>query len=183
MRFKAISVIIVTIALMGASAGAALAMGNAGGSTGANAGIERFWVGNFSPKTGNPTTFIGTGLFTAAGRIVGPNGDKVVFPKGSFVVNMSKTTFGYTANPHTCLATVTLGGTIRLQAGTGTYAGISGKLTIGGKAFALLPRLKNGKCNEAQNAIPVAQVGTISGNGLVTLGTSPPQNSLASRAG
>ena len=77
-------------------------------------------------------TFIGTGLFTAAGRIVGPSGDKVIFPKGSFVVNMSKTKFGYSANSHTCLATVTLGGSIRLQAGTGTYAGISGKLAIGG---------------------------------------------------
>ena len=48
MRFKAISAIIVTLALIGASAGAALAMGNSpAGSTGAKAGVERFWVGNW----------------------------------------------------------------------------------------------------------------------------------------
>ena len=95
---------LVTIALMGASAGAALAMGDSRGWIGAKAGVKQLWVGNWSLKTGNPTTFIGTGLFTAAGGSRAKR-RQVDFPKGSFVVNMSKTTFGYTPNPHICLAT------------------------------------------------------------------------------
>ena len=63
------------------------------------------------------------------------------------------------------------GGTISLHGGKGAYKGISGKLSVSGKIFAVLPRLKNGKCNEANNAVPVEVLGEITGSGKVTLGS------------
>jgi hypothetical protein len=169
MRFKVIAAFVVVAALMGASAGVALATTRTGRSTTA---VEHIWAANFNPKTTNPTVFVGTGLFTDAGKITGPSGDKVTLSKGGFLVNGSKITAKFTANHSTCFITLTFGGSISLNSGKGAYKGISGKIAIAGKIVGVLPRLKNGNCNGANNAVPLALVGTLTGSGEVTLPSS-----------
>jgi hypothetical protein len=166
MRLKVIAAFVVAVALIGTSAGVALASR----SSHAKTGVEKFWVSNFNPVTVNPEVFVGTGLFTDAGKITGAQGDIVTLSKGGFVVNGSKLTFKFSVNAHTCFATVTEGGTISLHSGKGAYKGISGNLSVSGKIFAVLPRLKNGKCNEANSAAALGTAGVLSGSGTVTLG-------------
>jgi hypothetical protein len=165
MRFKVIAALVVVAALMGASAGVALATSR---SSNAKTGVEQYWVANWSRATGNPTTFVVNGLFTDAGSV---SGGKVKLSKGSFLVDRSKITMKFTNNVHTCFLTATFGGTISLHGGKGAYKGISGTLPVSGKIVAVLPRLKNGKCNEANNAIALGYAGGISGSGKVTLGS------------
>jgi hypothetical protein len=169
MRFKLMAAIVVVAALLGTSAGVALAKSGTGRKSTA---VEHFWVSNFNPVTVNPEVFVGTGLFTDAGRITGAQGDNVTLSKGGFVVDGSKITVKFTVNAHTCFATVTEGGTISLHSGKGAYKGISGKLSVSGKIFAVLPRLKNGKCNEANSAAALGTAGVLSGSGNVTLPSS-----------
>lgn len=121
--------------------------------------------------TVNPEVFVGTGLFTDAGKVTGVHGDNVTLSKGGFVVDGSKLKFKFSINADTCFATVIEGGTISLHRGRGAYKGISGKLSVSGKIFAVLPRLKNGKCNEANNAAALGAAGVLSGSGTVTLGS------------
>jgi hypothetical protein len=168
MRFKVIAALVVAAALMGTSAGVALATSR---TSHAKTGVEKYWVGNISLTTGNPTVFIGTGLFTDAGKISGAGGDKVTLSKGGFLVNSSKISVKYTNNVQTCFFTETFGGKISLHDGTGAYKDISGTLPVGGKVVAVLPRLKSGKCNEANSAVPLAVLGELSGSGKVTLGS------------
>jgi hypothetical protein len=165
MRFKVIAALVVVAALMGASAGVALATSR---SSHAKTGVETYWVANWSRTTGNPTTFVGTGLFTDAGSVSGGN---LTLSKGSFVVDRSKLTSKFTNNTHTCFIIETFGGKISLGSGKGAYKGISGRLSVSGKVVAVLPRRKNGKCNEAYNAIALGFAGGISGSGKVTLGS------------
>jgi hypothetical protein len=169
MRFKVITAIVVAAALMGASAGVALATSRMSRTTTA---VEHIWVASFNPKTTNPTVFVGTGLFTDAGKITGAKGDTVTLSKGAFLVNGSKITFKYTANHSTCFITITFGGSVSLYNGRGAYKGISGKIAVAGKVVGVLPRLKNGNCNGANNAVPLALAGALTGSGKVTLPSS-----------
>ena len=153
---------------MGASAGVALATTR---SSRATTGVEYYWVSGFSRTTGSPTVFVGTGLFTDAGRLTGANGDTVRLSQGTFHVNSSKIKASYKFNASTCFVTETAGGTVSLHGGTAAYAGISGTLSVSGKELAVMPRLKNGKCNEANSAVPLQVVGEFSGRGTVTLGS------------
>lgn len=165
MRFKVIAALVVVAAVMGASVGVALATGRPSRTI---TGVEHYWVGDFNRITANPTVFVGTGLFTDAGSTDNPG---VKLSKGSFLVDKSKITVKFTNNVHTCFFTETFGGTISFHGGKGVYKGISGTLPVGGKLVAVLPRLKNGKCNEANSAVPLAVLGEISGSGKVTLGS------------
>ncbi len=170
MRFKLIAAAVVVAALLGTSAGVALATSRSTRPSSTTTGVEHYWVSNWNPKTGNPTAFVGNGLFTDAGKLSGPNGDKATLSQGGFVVNSSKIKFAFGGNPHTCFVIVTVSGTISLHHGTGAYAGISGTLPVSGKLVGVLPRLKNGKCNGGNNVQPLETVGVLSGSGKVTLG-------------
>ena len=163
MRFKVMAVAVVLAALIGVSAGVVSATSR---SSHAANGVERYWVGDWSRTTFNPTVFVGTGLFTAAGK-AGTGGVK--FSNGSFLVDKSKLKAKSTFNAKTCFASETASGTIRLHGGTGAYKGISGTLSIGGRIVLIFPRLKNGKCNASNTAVPVAVLGQLSGSGKVTL--------------
>jgi hypothetical protein len=166
MRFKVIAALVVVAALMGASAGVALATSRSSRPSSTTTGVERYWVGDWSRTTFNPTVFVGTGLFTAAGKS-GMGGVK--FSNGSFLVDKSKLKAKSTFNARTCFASETASGTISFHGGTGAYKGISGKLSIGGQIVLIFPRLKNGKCNASNTAVPVAVLGQLSGSGKVTL--------------
>jgi hypothetical protein len=143
----------------------------------ATSGTERFWVSDFNPKTtSSPTEVVMTGLFTGAGKIVGkgPIDKGAIFDidlsNGTIVANKwHRAHLRYTLNASTCLATGRQSGSIILESGTGAYKGISGTLSIGGDAYAVLPRLKSGKCNESSSAVPLGVVGMLTGNGKVTI--------------
>jgi hypothetical protein len=115
--------------------------------------------------------FVGTGLFTDAGKLTGASGSKVTLSKGTFLVDLSKAKPKFAINATTCFATETIGGTLSLGSGTGAYTGISGTLSINGKVVAVLPRLKSGKCNEANSAVALGVAGQFYGSGKVTLGS------------
>jgi hypothetical protein len=161
LRSRILAGVLVAATLIGTSAGVASATSHPSRAT---TGTEHFWVSNWSPKTGKPTSFIGNGLFTDAGSL---SGGKVTLSKGSFVADRSnlKTTFKFDSK--TCYLVGTFSGTISLHGGTGAYKGISGTLSAGGTVVSVVPRLKNGTCNGS--AVPIATIGVVAGSGKVTL--------------
>lgn len=75
-------------------------------------------------------------------------------------------------NTSTCSGAFTASAPMPLGSGTGKYAGIGGSLNVRVTFAFVAPRFKSGKhkgqCNG--NAKPLAQMGTISGGGMVSLG-------------
>jgi hypothetical protein len=105
------------------------------------------------------------------------NGDFVKFTlkHGTFVADATGffkalNTARFSFNKATCSFSSGASGPATLSAGTGEYAGISGTLTVSGTFAEVGPRLKNGKCNESQNAKPLAQFNEITGTGHVSFG-------------
>jgi hypothetical protein len=143
----------------------------------AQSGTEYFWASGFNRKTtSSPTEVVMTGLFTEAGKLVGKGPiDQgrifdIVFPNGTIVASKWRIArLRFTVNASTCLASGRDSGHVRLESGTGAYKGISGTLSQGGHVYAVLPRLKNGRCNENSNAVPLGVVGMFSGSGTVTI--------------
>jgi len=129
--------------------------------------VEHYWAGNMSRTTGDTTVFVGTGLFTDAGSI-SPNG-VVTLSKGGFSFINTKPKFKWTVNPTTCFFTFIYSATASMGRGTGAYVGISGPLSWHGQVVAVLPRLKNGKCNETSNVVPINETGEVSGSSELTL--------------
>jgi len=163
MPFRFVATVVVVVVLVGTAAGIASA---AARPTSRTSGEEQYWVSGFNRLTGNPTTFVATGLFTDAGT-TGSN--KVTLSKGSFIVNNSKLTGKSSISKKTCFFIDTFGGSIGLQGGTGAYKGISGTLSLSGKVYGVWPRLKSGACDEASNAHSLELVGEFSGSGTVSL--------------
>ncbi|MGO9582709.1 MAG: hypothetical protein ACLP36_07870 [Acidimicrobiales bacterium] len=129
--------------------------------------MEHYWAGNISRTSGDTTVFVGTGLFTDAGSI-SPSG-VVTLSKGGFSFINTKPVFKVTVNPTTCFLTYIYSATASVGRGTGAYSGISGPLSWHGQVVAVLPRLKNGKCNETSNVVPINVTGEISGSSTLTL--------------
>lgn len=122
---------------------------------------------------GNATTIDKNGTVDEAGNYV-----RIVLKHGGFEVNSttlnkkansSVPTFNSTNN---CSYSFMVTGPVTVFDGNGAYSGISGSLTITERFEAILPRLTSGKhkgqCNEANNAIPIASSGSISGSGSVS---------------
>lgn len=140
----------------------------------AKAGTEYYWVSDFNPKTtSSPTEVVMTGLFTEAGKLVGMGEGKhfeIVSSNGTIVATKWRIAhLRFTVSARTCLATGRDTGSVRLESGTGACKGISGTLSQGGDVYAVLPRLKSGKCNESPNAVPLGVVGMLSGSGKITI--------------
>lgn len=122
---------------------------------------------------GTATTINQNGTVNASGNYV-----KIALKQGGFEINsttLNKTasstapTFNSTTN---CSYLFTVTGPVTVFDGSGAYKGISGTLTITENFSAILPRLTSGKnkgkCNESNNATPVASGGSISGSGKVS---------------
>ena len=77
--------------------------------------------------------------------------------------------FKWTINPITCFVTLINSATGSMGRGTGAYEGISGPLPVHGEAVLVLPRLKNGGCNETSSVVPINETGEISGSSKLTL--------------
>jgi hypothetical protein len=174
MRIKIIAALLVAAGLATAF-GACVASATPRESQ-AKSGTEHYWASDFSPKTSSPAVVVMTGLFNGVGKLVGkgPIDKGAIFDidlsNGTITANKwHKAHFQWTVNASTCLATGRASGSISFESGTGADKGISGTLSIGGDAYALLPRLKSGKCNESPNAVPLGVVGMFSGSGKVTI--------------
>ena len=143
----------------------------------AKSGTEHYWLSDFNARTtSSPTVVVMTGLFTGVGKIVGKGPiDKgrifdIDLSNGTIVANKWRTAhLRYEVNARTCLATGRASGSITLESGTGAYKGISGTLSVGGDAYAVLPRLKSGKCDESASTVPLGVVGMLSGSGKVSI--------------
>jgi hypothetical protein len=175
MRIKIIFALLVAAGL--ATTAGACAASTTPQASQAKSGTEYYWASDFSPKTtSSPTVVVMNGLFTGVGKLVGMGpGDKgaifdIDLPNGTIVANKwHKAHFGWKENASTCLATGRTSGSISFESGTGAYKGISGTLSIGGDTYAVLPRLKSGKCNESPGAVPLGVVGMLSGSGKITI--------------
>lgn len=105
------------------------------------------------------------------------NGNYVKFTlkKGTFVANatglfvaLNKAKF--TFNAATCSASGSGTGPATLSDGTGLYTGISGTLKVTATFAEVGPRLKNGKCNQSNNAKALSQFQSVTGSGHVSFG-------------
>lgn len=173
MRIKIMAALLMAAGLA-ATLGACVASATPQASQ-AKSGTEYYWASDFNPDS-SPTVVVMTGLFTGVGKLVGKGtNDKgaifdIYLPNGTIVANKwHKAHFGWKQNASTCLATGRTSGSISFESGTGAYQGISGTLSIGGEAYAVLPRLTSGKCNESTSAVPLGAVGMLSGSGKVTI--------------
>lgn len=118
--------------------------------------------------TGNNSSVIATGVFTAGGHGGTGRGavGTLVFPKGTVKIRHSRGQGSQHFNPKTCLLTVSLHGTYRVLGGTGAYAGISGHGNYQLSILAIAARV-NGKCSMRQQ--PVAFHQLINASGPVSL--------------
>jgi hypothetical protein len=106
-----------------------------------------------------------------------PNGNyaKITLQQGTFVVNLTKVNAASNAlqptfTAATCSAVGSAVAAATISGGTGHYAGIAGTVKITETFAFILSRYttgaKKGQCKN--NADPVAQYGTVTGNGTVT---------------
>jgi len=95
--------------------------------------------------------------------------------KGTILINPTQLNAAMSnANPTsfnstTCSGSVTATEPVPIVSGTKAYAGISGTVNVTA-IFALVLPLTNGKCDMNTNANPIAQYGSITGSGTVSLG-------------
>ena len=181
MRFKVIAALVVVTALMGASAGVALATSRRSGTTPAGGSVKIF----VTPSNGAAATILITGAIGDYGQTLtidkngkaDSNGNyvKVTLHKGAFEIN--STTLNATANSlqptfykATCSAQLSATGPVTLFDGTGLYKGITGTLGIT-ETYAFISPLSTSGKNKGQcnlSAQPISQYSSITGSGTVS---------------
>jgi hypothetical protein len=120
--------------------------------------------------TSTAATILITGAFSDHG--VGKNGTWHL-AKGNITINTSKlesilnSRFG-TFYPASCSFDGAAKATVPIVSGTKSYKGIKGSLTLTATVAEQGSLLKNGKCNEANNAPLVALTEILSGSGKVS---------------
>ena len=125
----------------------------------------------------SPTSPIGTDVLTGAITDhgvdhIGATGiNLIALSKGSFKVNVRGVNSGRpVVDAKTCSFTVSIHGPASIVRGSGkrAYKGVSGKFKVSIFEAGILPRLKSGKCNQSQNATPVAAVSSVEADGKVS---------------
>ena len=179
---KSFASAITAAAVLSLIGGAAAASASASAST---TGTVHVWV---TPGTGAVDRILLTGVIGDHGTATSINKDgtvnasgeyvKVALQKGGFEVNAVAFNTGLeklqpSLNAATCTVWATGSGPVTLSDGTGTYAGISGTITMATSFAEIGPRFatgpKKGQCNMSNNAQPVAQfMGDITGSGAVS---------------
>lgn len=97
--------------------------------------------------------------------------NKLVLSKGTFEVNLAalgKRIAPHSYDPTTCSIVLAGSAPTHLLDGTGAYKGITGTVTISITEAEILPRLKNGNCDQGKINAPVADVDIIRGSGTVS---------------
>jgi hypothetical protein len=114
---------------------------------------------SFTNPTSNTGSIIITGAFSDHGTAVfpnGPGGPTFHLTKGKIVAGGGGPNLNPAPNPVSCSIFATGKGKSRIKSGTGAYVGIHGQASIVETIAGILPRLANGQCNTANNAVPVA---------------------------
>jgi hypothetical protein len=122
---------------------------------------------------GTATSVDKDGTVNASGEYV-----KIKLQTGTFMVNAVKfnqrlNKLAPTINMTSCTAWGAGSGPVTLYDGSGSYAGISGTITMTTSFAAIFPRFttgaKKGQCNTSNNAQPVASFnGNLTGSGVVS---------------
>jgi hypothetical protein len=148
-------------AILAAAASATLL--SAGWASASSSGTQTFVLTSHSNAANPVYQATASGVFSATGTMQATSTAsnaplKATFPNGTFLLNeVSAGRTSGSINPSTCAAVYTnTGVTYKISNGTGKYAGITGNGTASLKFTGTLPKLSNGKCNEASNATPVA---------------------------
>jgi hypothetical protein len=99
------------------------------------------------------------------------------FTKGSIRINNSAANAAESriyahlsryVNASTCALTYHYTAPIKLVSGTGTYAGITGTVTLHNTDVGVLPRTSAGTCNESPNVTPIGFLSESYGSGRVS---------------
>ena len=135
------------------------------------AGTIHVYLVNTSLKPSTPNNVLITGAFSDHGT---GKGGTWHLAKGTITFNLSKlkaitnsNNFG-TFYPASCSFAGVAIGPVAVVGGTGAYAGITGRLAVTETVAEQGSLLKNGKCNQANNAPAVAQDLIITGSGSVS---------------
>lgn len=133
----------------------------------AASGTEHFQLMS-TATTGNKSSIIGTGVFTAGGTATRTSNTTatVTFSDGTFVITHSKGTGTQSFNPKTCLLKINLKGTYTLGSGTGAYASLSGSGTYQLSVLGVGAK-SGGTCSKTLP--PLASQQIIKASGTVTL--------------
>jgi len=157
-----------------AATAASLAVSAASGVAAATppaAGAIHIYLVNTSLNPGTPNRVLITGAFSDHGT---GKGGTWHLAKGTITLNPSKlkaitnsSNFGtfYLAS---CSFAGVAKGPVAIVGGTGAYAGITGSLAVTETVAEQGSLLKNGKCNQANNAPAVAQALIVTGSGSVS---------------
>ncbi len=165
------------VAVLAAAGTAALLMA-ACSSSGDPSGTESFVLTTRATVANPVYRAVATGVFSATGTMQATSTAsnaplKATFSGGTFL--LSQVSAGQQAgkvDSTTCLAALTNTGLkYKISSGTGRYQGITGSGTANITFTGRLPKLSNGKCNESNNAIPVAGtvLSVVRASGPVTL--------------
>jgi hypothetical protein len=110
------------------------------------------------------SVILAKGVFSGVGEIVEvpnlpsdpANGsrDDLVFAEGSMHLVSTVVDFSFSANPHSCVVSVTVQQTGTIQGGTGLFADASGSFTGTVTGRGLAPRNPDGSCSLEQPARP-----------------------------
>ena len=127
----------------------------------ARSGTETITASSTSPSA--TVTIHASGVFTATGTFKLPSGNGAavvhfVFPHGTLTADASKSkTASAHVNTKTCAVSQVSSGTYTISPSksTGTYAGATGHGTYAATFAAVLPKLKDGKCDLSNSAQPV----------------------------
>ena len=152
----------VACACLALIAGAAAPVGSAFGapSTASHppAGVIHVLI-SFTNPTSNTGSVIITGAFSDHGKAVfpnGPGGPTFHLTQGKIVAGGGGPNPNPAPNPVSCSIYAVAKGKSTIKSGTGAYKGIHGPVSIVETEAGILPRLADGKCNMANNAVPVA---------------------------
>jgi hypothetical protein len=110
------------------------------------------------------------------GTDITPNSNtvaKIKLTKGTIVISLNQAAFNkgkFTEDPTNCSQSYIASAPVKVASGTGAYAGIKGSFTATINQYGIAPKLASGKCNNANSADPVFQMGYVTATGTISYG-------------
>jgi hypothetical protein len=166
-------------ALLAAGIALAISAATALPAAAATSGSETFsgtivTSGVSGTRTVITTVIIAKGVFSGVGRIVeipGQPGDQVnqddlVFPEGTMHLVSTPTSFSFSLNPDSCVATVTATSTSQITGGTGQFADATGSFTGTDTGRGVAARNPDGSCSPTQ--APLHEVEMLTSTGTLS---------------
>jgi hypothetical protein len=159
------------------ASGGAVALFTATSAGAPSGAIHLYEISNMGP--GAPGTVVvtgaindggvgsATGVKTGKGTLTLSHGTIKDVPSSAFI-SREQDLFARTVNPPGCALVGTITGPVKIVGGTGAYAGITGTLRATYTVAAVLPKLKNGRCNTHHKVRPIGVAIFIRASGNVS---------------